>query len=272
MMTPRLLVLGSLCLAACHHQQPVAPAPAPARPAPQRNTAPQIKDGGDLLRTMRERYPSWYRTVTFTQTTTLYRPSGGELVQTWYEAASLPGKLRIDTDIDAKSGTLFARDSIFSVAAGKLVRADTGLNELSVLSFDAYTQPATRTAAQLRRLGFDLARMHEGTWNGRAIYVVGAARGDTNTKQFWVDQDNLLVVRVLERGPRGLVDTRFGNYVRLGGGWLATDVTQQVNGKPTLREVYSDPKTGIALNDVLFDARRWSEAVRLAKPGTVRDF
>lgn len=271
MMAPRLLVVGSLFLAACHHRQP-EPAPVPAKPAPQRSPAPQIKDGNELLRAMRDRYPSWYRTLTFTQTTTLYRPSGGELSQTWYEALSLPGKLRIDTDIDAKSGTLFARDSIFSVSSGKLVHADTGLNELLVLGFDAYTQPATRTAAQLRRLGFDLSRIHEGTWNGREVYVVGAARGDTSTKQFWVDHENLLVTRILERGPRGHIETRFSNYERLGGGWLAMEVLQQVNGKPTLREEYSDPKAGIALNDALFDPRRWNEAVRGTKSGTVRDF
>ncbi len=51
------------------------------------------KDGVELIGQMRERYlGKWYRTLTFVQKTTL--PDGK--VETWYEAAELPGKLRID--------------------------------------------------------------------------------------------------------------------------------------------------------------------------------
>lgn len=218
---------------------------------------------------MHDRYPSWYRTVTFVQKTTLYPAKGGEIVQTWYEAASLPGRLRIDTDLEAKSGTLFARDSIFGISGGKLVRADTGLNELLVLGFDVYTQSAARTEAQLRRLGFDLAKFHEASWQGHPVYVVGAARGDTLTKQFWVDRENLLFVRLLERGPRGHVDLRFNDYQQLGHGWIAMEVLQLVNGKPALREQYSDPHADVALPDALFDPRRWT-TTHWAQPGRSR--
>lgn len=215
---------------------------------------------------MRDRYPNWYRTLTFTQKTTIVRPSGGELVQTWEEALSLPGRLRIDTDVAAKSGTLYARDSIFVINGGKLVSADTGLNELLVLGFDAYTQPVVRTEAQLRRLGFDLTRMHETTWDGKPVYVVGAAEGDTTSKQFWVDKENLLFQRVVERGRRGRTDVRFEAYQPIAGGWLAMRVVQLVNGKRSLTEEYSDARAGIPVADALFDGRRWIAPSNTAKP------
>ncbi len=260
-----------LLVVACHRQPPAsAPAPTPAKPAPARPAPVAINSGTSLVRAMHDRYPDWYRTLTFVQKTTLYRPNGGEIAQTWYEAASLPGRLRIDTDLSAKSGTLFARDSIFAISGGKLVRADTGLNELLVLGFDVYTQSAARTEAQLRRLGFDLSRFHEGSWQGRPVYVVGATRGDTLTKQFWVDRENLLFVRLLERGPRGRVDLRFDQYERLGRGWIAMEVLQLVNGKPTLREEYSDPRADVALPEALFDPRQWT-TTHWARPGRSRE-
>ena len=59
--------------------------------------AQNIRDGSDVLRAMHDRYKSsWYDTVTFTQKSTTYNPDGTTKVETWYEAALLPGKLRID--------------------------------------------------------------------------------------------------------------------------------------------------------------------------------
>src|SRR3954470_18840947 len=74
--------------------QPSNPAPVANRPAPQ----PSGPNTGEaVLRAMHDRYAGkWYRTLTFTQKTTTTLQSGTEVVQTWYEAAQFPGKLRID--------------------------------------------------------------------------------------------------------------------------------------------------------------------------------
>jgi hypothetical protein len=265
--TPRLLVVGLIVFgAACHHAQPAAkPAPAPPRQTAPNPTA--ITSGPTLIQAMHERHSAnWYRTLTFKQKTTLGLPSGGEIVQTWYEAAHLPGRLRIDTDLRSKSGTLFARDTIYSFNGGKLVRADSGLNELLVLGFDVYTQAPARTQAQLRRMGFDLSRFHESTWQGTPVYVVGAARGDSTSKQFWVDRERLLFVRMIEQTAQGRSDTRFNDYAQHGGGWVAAEVVQNVNGKRRILEQYSEIHTGVTLSDGLFDPRQWSTAPHWVSP------
>jgi hypothetical protein len=207
---------------------------------------------------MHDRYAnSWYRTLTFVQTTTLTR-GGGPIVQTWYEAADLPGHLRIDTNLGTKSGVMYARDSVFSFADGKLVRSDSGYNELLILGFDVYTQSPARTEAVLRRLGFDLSKLHEATWRGDTVYVVGAARGDTASKQFWVDRDKLLFVRLVEKTPRGLADFRFNKYEQAGGGWIAAEVEQLVNGSRVLLEEYRDIRPGVTLPTGFFDPKSWA--------------
>ena len=216
---------------------------------------------------MHDRYVNrWYRTVTFTQRTTVVLPSGGDLVQTWYEAALLPGRLRIDTDLKTRTGTLFNRDSVFTFSSGKLASADTGVNELLLLGFDVYAEPTNRTISDLRRRGFDLDVFHEGMWQGKPVYVVGAARGDTMSKQFWVDRDSLLFVRLIERARQGRSDVRFNQYVKTGGGWIATQVVQLVNGRRRLMEEYSDIRPNVALADGLFDPRQWTTAAHWSRP------
>src|SRR6266550_2812905 len=109
-----VLVTASAC-----HRQATVTSPAPAPPAARPN--PVLSSGDALVRAMHDRYAGkWYRTMSFTQKTTLGLASGGELVQTWYEAGMMPGRLRIDTDLKSKSGQLFARDSVYVFTNGRL--------------------------------------------------------------------------------------------------------------------------------------------------------
>ena len=158
---------------------------------------------------------------------------------------------------------LFTRDPSFRFSAGKLVGTDTLLNELMVLGFDLYAQPIARTETMLRRLGFDLSRFHESTWQGKPVYVIGALRGDTTSKQFYIDRDRLLFLRVIESTPRGRTDTRYSDYVQYGGGWVATQVEQYVNGRRTVLEQYSGVKVNPPISDALFDPKQWSSGAAL---------
>src|SRR5206468_12063415 len=131
-----------------------------------------------------------------------------------------------------------------------------------VLGFDVYFDPAERTARRLEQLGFDLATVHEDTWDGRPAYVVGARRGDLRTRQFWVDKDRLLFVRLLEPGQRDTTrtsDIRFNDYRPVGAAWVSAEVAFLVDGHQRWLEQYAEISTGIALSDALFDPRRWGE-------------
>lgn len=263
--TPRLLVVGLfVLLGSCSRQPPSITARA-APPIPRTEgppPTPAVTSGAGLVTMMHERYAAtWYPSFTFTQKTTVPMAGGGDLVQTWYEAGMLPGQLRIDTNLETKTGVLYARDSVYRFTDGKLTHADTGINELLVLGFDIYKQPPTTTDGMLRRLGFNLGVMHQTVWQGKPVYVVGAALGDTTSKQFWIEKDRLLFVRLLQTNPkRGLVEVRFDNYQRAGKAWMAMRVEQYVAGKRTLLEEYSDVKTDVSLSANLFDPKQWGTA------------
>ncbi len=216
---------------------------------------------------MHDRYaPTWYHTLTFVQKTTVTRAGAEPLVQTWYEAGEMPGKLRIDTDLAGKGGALYAHDSTFSFSGGKLVRADTCYNELLVLGFDVYSQPVDRSIQVLNHLGFDLSKLHEDTWRGAPVWVVGAARGDTVSRQFWVTRDDLLFVREITQTRRGRGEFRFNKYEKSGGGWVAAEVEQIVNGSRSVLEQYTNIRTNVPLSPGLFDPKQWATAPHWFKP------
>lgn len=247
-------MLGSmLCLAALAAGPPSAPLTDPP------------KDGVELIALMRERYLGrWYRTLTFVQRTTL---STGK-VETWYEAAELPGKLRIDiAPLEGKNTLLFRNDSLYEFKAGKLAEAKPLIHPLMVLGFDVYAQPVDTTAGQLRELGFDLTRLHEASWQGRPVYVVGAEAGDSVTRQFWIDRERLYFVRMIEPGKKDAsvrVETRFNKYIPMGQGWLETEVRFMVGGETKMLEEYTEPRADVPLDPAIFDPSKW------VPPGWVR--
>src|SRR2546430_6744243 len=71
--------------------------------------AAKITTTEQLVAAMQKKYAkSWYKTATFVQKTTNIDKDGNQKVETWYEAMSLPGSLRIDfTPTKDGNGILF---------------------------------------------------------------------------------------------------------------------------------------------------------------------
>ena len=257
-------VLPLFALSACRRGRApeTRPAPEAAPVEAAAEPAPRFRTGAEVVDAMRDRYVGkWYTTLTFKQKTSRLLPSGKWNVQTWWEAMKIPGRLRIDFDpVRAGNGVLYARDSQFVVQNGRALRGDPGINPLLLLGFDVYAAPVAYTTTRLRREGFDLTRVHETTFQGRPVIVVGARKGDYNRKQFWVDAERMLFVRMLEPTPRDttkMQDIRFVNYERLGGGWIAPRVEIWSEGKLVFHEDYEDVKADVELSDNLFVPSRW---------------
>ncbi len=243
------------------------PAPVPAA-APVRTS---YATGEDVLSAMRARYDGkWYNTLTFKQKTSRLGADGKWNVQTWYEAMKLPGSLRIDFDpISAANGVIYTRDSVFTVNGGRALRGSPGVNPLLLLGFDVYGNATSRTAALLRKEGFDLTKVHADTFQGRPMIVVGARDGDMRTKQFWIDAERLYFVRTLEPAPRDPTkaqDVRFTNYQRQGDAWISPRVEIHTGGKLVFFEEYSDIRTNVPLSDDLFDPSKWKTAKHWLTP------
>jgi len=187
--------------------------------------------GADVIRLMQQRgAKGWFGSVTFVQRTI----QADGTVATWYEALRIPGQLRIDiAPVSSGNVMLFRSDSIYRYIGGELKLSRPLVHPLLLLGFDVYGQPAERTTAALEKLGYDLSKVHAAEWQGRKVWVVGAAQGDTTSKQFWVDQER---------------------YVALGKGWIETEVLFLEDGKVTLTEEYTRLVADPTLEPALFEA------------------
>lgn len=218
--------------------------------------------GDALLRAMHDRYQSsWYKTVTFTQKSTTYKPDGTSTAETWYEAASVPGKLRIDIGSpDTPNGYIFHDGDITIVKDNKVVTTRHDVNMLLVLGFDVYRQDPATTIKVVKDEGYDLSKLREDTWDGKPAYVVGADKDDLKSKQFWIMKDSLLFVRIIEpaRDATKTNDIRFTNYRPLAGAWIAAGVEVYSDGKKVFSEDYSDIRANVSLDPAVFDPEKFS--------------
>jgi|CXWL01.1.fsa_nt_gi outer membrane lipoprotein-sorting protein len=224
--------------------------------------AADIKSGDDLIAAMYKKYAGkWYKTLTFVQKTITHKPDGTSTSEIWYEAMTVPGKLRIDIDpLDKGNGILFADGKITSFREGKAGPTRPLVHPLMVLGFDVYGQPVATTVEQVKGLGIDLSTIHEERWQGKAVYVVGAKQGDLATPQFWVDKKDLLFVRLFQLGGRerkNVQETQFNGYVKAKGGWVAAEVKFFTDGKLTMTEEYSDIQAGMTLDADLWNPEKW---------------
>lgn len=225
--------------------------------------AQEVRTGEDVLRGMHDHYAkTWYETLTFTQKSTTYKADGTSSSETWHEALKVPGKLRIDIGNPSDgNGYLMVDGTLTIVKDNKVAGTRPLVNMALVLGFDVYRQTPETTASVIKGEGYDLTKVHDDTWEGQPVYVVGAAKGDLKAKQFWVDKKNWLFVRMLEPtqsdAPK-FQDIRFEDYRQMAGGWVAARVDLYVEDKKVFGEEYSDIQCNAKLAPGTFDATQFS--------------
>lgn len=227
--------------------------------------APVPANGTAVLERMRAAYDGkWYYTLTFAQKTTMFGKDGAKRIQPWRESlrhTSAGTQLRIDVGDPANgNGVLYTADSSWRFQGGKLVAHDADGNAFLPLIEGVYVQSVAKTIAELAPTHVDLSKVRGGTWLGKPVWVVGAtAASDTTSPQFWVEVERQVVVRFIVRfAPGGdAYDVQLDDYVKAGGGMLATKVSMFVKGAPAQIEDYADWKVDVPLTDAVFDVTKW---------------
>lgn len=225
--------------------------------------AREVRDGEAVLRAMHERYQNnWYETLTFTQKSTTHNADGTEKSEIWHEALLLPGKLRIDIGPLADgNGALVADGAYTSFKEGKVAATRPFVHMLLVLGFDVYRQAPQVTIDQVKGQGFDLSKFREDTWEGEPVYVVGAAKGDLKSKQFWIEKKRLLFLRLIQpdrSDPSKTSESRFADYRQLPVGLVAARVEFFVEDKNVFSEEYSEIVPNPRLDPAIFDPKQFT--------------
>mgnify|MGYP001306969168 CR=1 FL=1 len=206
-----------------------------------------ITTGRDVVRAMHHKYDGkWFRTLSFVQRAIF---ADGRPEEEWWEAAIIPGRLRIDfAPLDSGRTSIYRADSIFAFNHGQLTRSTAGRNILAIMAFDVYGQPPEQTQALVKGEGFNLDQLRQDTFHGIPCWVIG-----DDAHQLWVEKERLILHRVVQKGANDAVtDISFSKFEPLGGGWIGTEVLFLRNGNEFFREVYRDWRINPAVTDELF--------------------
>ena len=220
------------------------------------------EDGGAaVVRQMHAKYQhAWFATTQFAQKTTHYDAAGKASVESWYERIQLPGKLRIDVGPVSDGNAMILTDGkMHTFKGGTLVDSRPLVSLALLLGFDVYQQSPDTTLAQLRHEGIDTTKVHEESWEGRSVLVVGADRGDLASNQFCVDKERLLVLRIITPSrsePKTPSDIRFLDYRKQKRGAIAARIDVYREGHLVMSEEYSDIQTDVALDAAWFDSSK----------------
>lgn len=200
----------------------------------------------------------WPRTISFTQNTTLYTPTG-EVKQTWYEAGAFPEKFRIDFDREKGNTVIFTDNKEFYFKAHQLSRTGANNNPLIYLLGGMYFEKIDTVKSKLSKIGINTLIESDGTWKGRDILILGAAKGDTTKSQLWFDAKNLYLVRFINSNGNNQMDVHFSGQKKIGNVWheMIVDIFQ--NGKLKQKEEYLDFKTNIKLDEAIFDPNQFGK-------------
>jgi hypothetical protein len=265
------ILLAALAVTGCSYFQSGAatePTPATAtKPASKPGAGANIRvtSSAALIKAMHDRYDGKYlKTMSFLQNNTQYRTTGEETKSQWYEHIEVPGKLRIAfLPSTQRSGLVQVGDRVASFDNGIRVDFRPSVNPLLLLTADVYAAPVATIMRGLDSLHVDGSIIRNDEWEGDAVYVVGAKAGDTTANQYWIDRDNLRLVRFIQaqkNGDRTIVsDIRVSNYKDIQGFDVPTEFVVLRNGKPVWREQYADVRINEEFPAGTFDQARWND-------------
>jgi hypothetical protein len=226
----------------------------------------KVNTGEDIVKLMYKKYAGkWARTLVFDQTTDRYRDTV-KTTQTWHESMYFPDKLRIDMEPVATGSTsIYRADSTYTVRNGKVTASANG-NDLIFLLGGLYFYPLDKSIEKLKSQGYDLSKAGEDTFEGKAVYIIGASNKDEKVNQLWVNKDDLYLVRMIKynKNPQGVVtkqDATFGGYIKMGGGGAETKVMFYVNDKLLQAETYYNCRQVPGMDQKIFDPWHFEKIV-----------
>jgi hypothetical protein len=214
----------------------------------------QAQTGSDYVEMMFKRNAGkWYRTLTFIQTTRVFRHDSLLRTATWFEAVKFPYQFRIDTDSAAGNGVIYSRDSSYRFKNNEFVNATAGGNPFTFALGGMYFMPFDSVKAEFARTGYDLSRGYQTFWKGKRTFVIGNAENDSSGNSLWIDADNLYVVRTIETDQGRHIDAQMEGQKKIGGGWSETKVNIFINGSLVQVEEYHNLSADTPLDDNIYD-------------------
>ena len=220
------------------------------------------RNGLEVIGAMRYAHPSReLRTLAFTLSSVdaeapAARPVARAVVR-------VPGRFKLTRlPTNARTGQVRDRQRLAIFERGRRVAMVSRVDLAQLLVYDVFTQPLDSTIMWLDSARVRFALAHRDELDGRSVWVVGAADGDLTSPQFWVDDEQWRVVRVIQRDPRrpdDVIDVRFSNFAEYLTIPVPMRVTTYRDGKLEATQELSRVSLNPNIPPSTFDLARWTD-------------
>ncbi|MFN0049686.1 MAG: hypothetical protein ACKVOU_11240 [Cytophagales bacterium] len=223
--------------------------------------AQKATSGEDLIRKMHKKYHNNFNAnITFIQLNQDFDAAGKVTHSMSFEAFHYPGKFRNDKGpTPQKEGYIVAHDIMYEFKDGKIVNQKPCVMDVGLLTGDIYFMSVDKAVEECQKHGYNFAYFREDMFKGKPVYVVGAKdKADEKSPQFWIDQEELYVVRDINFSEEDneLEDIHFLEHAKVENAWVEERVEIFVNGKLVKKEHYAEVKANNELNLDIFDSKK----------------
>lgn len=215
----------------------------------------------DLIRKMHRKYHNNFNAnITFIQLNQEFDAEGKVKHSMSFEAFHYPGKFRNDIGpAPHKEGYIVSDDIMYLFKDGKIVSQKPCVMDVGLLTGDIYFMSVDKAIEECKKHGYDFTKFREDIFRGKPVYVVGGKdKSDEKSPQFWIDQEELYVVRDINFSEEDneLEDIHFLEHAKVENAWVEERVEIFVNGKLVKKEHYAEVKANNELNLDIFDSKK----------------
>ena len=234
-------------------------------PAPVRSSPARVKmtprNGLEVIGALRRAHPSRaLKSIAFTMVSERSeRPTPAQT----RAVAALPGKFRLTTlPATRRTGSVRNQQRLAIFERGRRVATRDRVDLATLLAYDVFAQGVDTTIRWLDQARVRYAVSRRDRFEGRDVWVVGAAPGDTVSPQFWVDEDGWRVVRVIQRDPAAparSVDVRFPEFTTVLDIPVPARVDIYRDGSLVERQTITNVLVNPTVPASAFDVTRWRD-------------
>jgi len=215
----------------------------------------------DLIRKMHKKYHTKFNAnITFIQLNQDIDATGKITHSMSFEAFHYPGKFRNDMGpTPQKEGYIVSNDVMYSFKDSKITGQKPCTMDVGLLTGDIYFVTVEKAVEACKKHGYDLSRFRQDLFREKPVYVVGAKdKSDEKSPQFWIDQEELYVVRDINFSEQDneLEDVHYLEHAKVENAWVEERVEIYVNGKLVKKEHYAEVKANNELNLDIFDPKK----------------
>lgn len=203
---------------------------------------------------------SWGKSILLEKKITIYANGLPIKKSKWQQAISAPmlSHARMN-GFETGNGAIIVGDTVFQFNNDSLKDVKCEVNPLLLMTHSIYFLNPDTTKQKLMQIGCDFDNSYIAEWKERKVYVMGTVEENLSKTQFWIDYDNMFLVRAIIVNGKEIKEYRFDKFKQKEGIWIAEKMITIKDGQKTMKQEILDVQFPKNTVDSLFDVEKFSE-------------